>query len=235
MRRKKIQTKLQNNFGTGENKTYKPWIEVGEFGSKGTTANPIDWKTGRTFHLLSQGELLVWYIMNFNDDVEWIKEQFPLNPEETILIAQSLKIKHPIDLQKNEFRIMTTDFLVKMNDGSRFAISVKSDSRKFEINKRQQSLKLIEQTYWQRHGVEFMVVFKNEINEILARNISMVTQYYNIDKNETDKLNILKHLIATKQIIVDMTTPLELPILLSQNERNVEQWINTHQVKLLNI
>lgn len=58
MRRKSQNGKLKEHRGTGVGADYKPWIQTGEFGSKGTTSNPIDWKTGRQVQLLSQGEAI---------------------------------------------------------------------------------------------------------------------------------------------------------------------------------
>ena len=46
MRRKSQKGKFKEHRGTGTGADYKPWIQTGEFGSRGTAANPIDWKTG---------------------------------------------------------------------------------------------------------------------------------------------------------------------------------------------
>ena len=67
MRRKSQKGKFKEHRGTGTGADYKPWIQTGEFGSRGTAANPIDWKTGRQIHLLSQGEVIAWYLLRWDD------------------------------------------------------------------------------------------------------------------------------------------------------------------------
>ena len=56
MRRKSDKAKRKEKYGIGHGADYKPYIRTSEFNSLGTCSNPIDWKTGRTVHLLSQGE-----------------------------------------------------------------------------------------------------------------------------------------------------------------------------------
>ena len=63
MRRKSEKTKNTLNMGKGSGENYKPRIQVGEFGSSGTAARVVDWKTGRVVHLLSQNEVYAWYIL----------------------------------------------------------------------------------------------------------------------------------------------------------------------------
>ena len=57
MRRKNKKTKKRLGMGTGEGSKYKPYIQVGEFGSMGIAACVVDYKTGRSVHLLSQAEV----------------------------------------------------------------------------------------------------------------------------------------------------------------------------------
>ena len=54
-------------------------------------------------HLLSMGEMYVYYILRFNDEVVDIREQFPLELEETLAIASELGYKHP---KNNNTRIL---------------------------------------------------------------------------------------------------------------------------------
>lgn len=69
MRRMSQKGKERERRGTGAGANYKPWIQTGEFGSKGTVSNPIDWKTGRQVQLLSQGEVIAWYLLRWDDDI----------------------------------------------------------------------------------------------------------------------------------------------------------------------
>lgn len=105
------QRKRQEGRGTGTEKDYKPYIQAREVNSLGTCSNPIDWKTGRTVELLSQGESALWHILRWDDDVVDIREQYPLDLKQTFKISGKLGIQHP---GKNP---MTTDLLATMRDG----------------------------------------------------------------------------------------------------------------------
>lgn len=102
------ETKTRQKRGQGTGKDYNPWIHIQEMSSKGTKEILNDWKTGRQVHLLSQNEVRWYYILRWNDDVLDIREQFPLELEKTLDIAEAMGVKHPKDRHTH----MTTDMLV---------------------------------------------------------------------------------------------------------------------------
>ena len=124
MRRKSDKSKQKEGYGTGHGADYKPYIRTAEFNSSGTCANPVDWKTGRTVQLLSQGEKYFWYLMRWNDHVTDIREQFPLPVEDTMQIAEQYGIQHP--RKGSELAIMTSDFLVDFDDNTQGVFSIKA-------------------------------------------------------------------------------------------------------------
>lgn len=189
-------TKIHRGYGKGEGKDYKPWITVSEFNSIGTTSVIRDWKTGRQVHCLSQGEALWYCILRWDDNNIDIREQFPLNAEETVRIARENGFKHPV----NDSHVMTTDFLVTERDGSLHAYSVKP-SRK--LSRRNLEILCIEKIYWQVRNVPFTMLFKTDANRILAANIRLVTNFYDASV-VFDKYSALKHKIATKECSIDM-------------------------------
>ena len=121
-RAKSIQSKIKDGMGTGSRVSYKPFITTSEFNSLGTTAVIRDWKTGRGVHCLSQGEVLWYYILRWDDKNLDIREQIPLNMNEIKKIADSLNV----DVPKAGAFIMTTDFLAERIDGA-IAYSIKND------------------------------------------------------------------------------------------------------------
>lgn len=87
-------TRLKELRGMGELEDYKPFINARDFNSIGTCEIVPDWITGRSVELLSQGEAIYWYILRFNPDIVDIREQYPMNPNETLALADTLGIRH---------------------------------------------------------------------------------------------------------------------------------------------
>jgi hypothetical protein len=195
--------------GRGRYENYVPWIWASEINSLGTTAEPIDWKHGRTIQCLSEGERMLYYILRWNDKVDDINEQFPL-PLETVEIARRLGFKHP----KDEGTHMTTDMLVWLTDGRRRAYSLKSswkdvreemweaEEDKKRVRRTIQKL-AIEKFYWTEQKVEWRLVVKEDLDVKYADNIRRCVEYYD-RKKVHDRISAVKHLIATKQLKVEM-------------------------------
>ena len=222
MRRMSQKGKLREKRGTGSGADYKPWIETGEFGSMGTTSNPIDWKTGRQVQLLSQVETIAWYLLRWDDGNLDVREQFPLELEETQKIAEAYGIKHPADRSGNPV-VMTTDFLVTRANGE-VAISVKNSMEAFKTSKRLVEKAYIEKMYWKKQGVPFCLFTKDEMNRAMADNIRNVVAFYHADFFP-DEISLLKKLIARKLIAVDMTEPLNFRDLLHEHKGEVKKWM----------
>lgn len=221
--------KLEEGRGKGHGAEYKPWIETREVSSIGTCSNPIDWKTGRTVELLSQGESIFWHILRWDDTVDDIREQYPLDIETTLKICDDFNIKHPHDRKT----YMTSDFYVTYKDGTEKIFSVKN-SRDVLNQKRTKEKLSVEACYWKKYrNIDYEVVFKDEMNQILAENIRFVCVYY--DRSRVfDETSLLKHLIATKQIKVDMETQfLDIPTLL-ETYRNLLSTLTDYYSLIIN-
>lgn len=186
-------TKKIRKMGEGTGKDYKPYITTSELNSMGTTSVIKDWKTGREVHCLSQGEMLWYYILRWNDENIDIREQYPLDYAKTVEIAESFGLKKPRNT-------MTTDFLVTKADGRYVAYSVKANS---DLNNRQWELLFIEKHYWISQGVSYQLLLKTDANRILAGNIRLVTEFYDADR-VFDEISAIKHKIAIKEYPVDM-------------------------------
>lgn len=188
-------TKQTRNMGKGEGASYNPYITTSEFNSKGTTSVIKDWKTGRGVHCLSQGEMYWFYILRWDDTNIDIREQYPLDYDETVKISTRLGFSAPR-------KIMTTDMLVTKQDGTYIAYSIKPDK---DLKQRQLQLLCIEKEYWTNKGVDYRLMFKNDMNTILASNIRLVTEFY--DANLVfDEISAIKHKIAIKELQTDLST-----------------------------
>ena len=104
--------------------------------------------------------------------------------------------KHP----GNSDHIMTTDFLVTKKNNKLHAYSVKPDR---DLSKRSLEILCIEKLYWEHNNIEFDMLFKEDVNTILASNIRLVTEYYD-ESRVFDRYSNIRHNIATKKIRCDM-------------------------------
>ena len=201
-------TKQNQRRGKGEGASYKPYIKTREVPSTGTGRILKDKITGRQMHLLSQAEVYTYYLLRWDDSVVDIREQYPLELEDTLKIADHLGYKHPHDRKTS----MTTDFLVtyREKDGTKTykAYSVKA-SKEILQNDRTVEIQRIEMAYWNLKGIPFEIVFKEDMNRIKVGNIEAVMDYWDDKKIKTD-IDMIKYLIAHKKMIVDMeTAPLD--------------------------
>ncbi len=160
--------------GKGEGRDYFPWFLVPEFSSKGYRTMTMSAKFLRVIHLFSTLEWLIFLLLEAAIEIVGLKEQVPLDREETRAIAEFLKTKHP-----NAFGtdvVMTTDFVVKVRrpDGTTIerAIAVKYSK---DLRKRRVVEKLaIEQAYHLQQGHEFVIMTERSVPRELANNLTFV-------------------------------------------------------------
>lgn len=192
------ETKIRENRGKGHGADYKPWIKTREFNSIGTCVNLVDWKNGRTIELLSQAEAMVYCHLRWNDDVTDIREQFPLDLDETNEIANEFGYSR-VNRGKTH---MTSDLLVDYKDGHQAVYSVKANRN--QSNRTLQKL-AIEKKYWNNHHIPFYLVTRDDVSPDEYLNILKATRFYD-EKwvNDNDQMTLAWHLIATKKIKVDI-------------------------------
>ena len=187
-------TKKARHMGEGDNENYLPYITTSEFNSLGTTSVIVDWKTGRGVHCLSQAEAYWYYVLRWDDNNVDIREQYPLDNTITTELAEENGILHP-------HAIMTTDFLITKSDGCHHAYSVKATKK--DLNQRTVEKLYLEKLYWKIKDVPFDLLFKEDLNMTLARNIRCIVPFYD-ENNVYDDFSFVKHNIARKKIKVDL-------------------------------
>ena len=190
--------KLKRGYGTGTGAYYKSWIKDSEFNSRGTTAMVVDWKTGRSVYLLSQAEVYYYYILRWDDNNKDIQEQYPLDMQLYVEAAA----KFGISVKTEDDKIRTTDFLVTKTDGTKVAYSVKAHKKLSDMAVK---MLCIEKMYWLMHGVDFVILYKDDVKSFVYDNIRMVTRYYSPER-VMDGYTLLLHKIATKEIYFDMSS-----------------------------
>jgi len=194
-----IQTKIQRwvkqGRGQGEGENYIPWFTAKQVSSIGKTFRPKGVKNGREHLFLSEWEYFYFLLLDWSDMVTDVREQFPLldsqldNIEETIEIARILDVEHPIEPSTNELKVITTDFLVKLVDGSEVAVSFKPFKK---ITAREVEKMEIERIYWERRGVIWELITDRDVPVTYAKNVEQVHSVYDLSKYQITESTIAK-------------------------------------------
>lgn len=204
---KSDKAKLKEKRCLGEGPDYVGFIKANEAKSIGTATEIYDPIAERTVDVLSISEKWFYWITRYRDDVKEIQEQMVLNPEVVKEICEEYGFPIPT-------RYLSTDFLVNYTDGTSTAYSIKTDRQIFDkenmrYKKRNSAYEnflirqFIEKEYWRRHGIIFRIIFGNELNTVLARNIRTCMGFYD-RKYVTDTESKLKYLLAHKHIQIEM-------------------------------
>lgn len=173
-------------LGFGEGLTYKPWIDVRCFSSRGRMSRRLGVTTGRMHHLFSDNEDHFFLMADYASSVVDIREQFPLLPESsTQEIAQSMEIRHPKYPYSTTPLVMTTDFLLTVVDKSGShalnAWSLKSADELQGRNRKSVLAKLeIERRYWLRRGVPWRLFTNEDFDQTLIDNLDWLS-YFTVD------------------------------------------------------
>lgn len=175
---------IKEGRGTGIGSEYKPWLKIQDVSSLGRSTRLKGIKTNRQHEFLSDLERNYFYLTEYSDFVVDIREQLPLFPlEETIVIADELGLKHPTDPKTNEPVVMTTDFLLTVDKGNGLVELARTIKMKDELLKQRVIEKFeIERVYWERRQIDWGIVTELEIPKEMARNISYIHDYYDIQQ-----------------------------------------------------
>jgi len=177
----KVQKWLKEGRGSGQGRDYKPWLTVRDVPSNGRSHRIFGHKSQRIHHFLSDLELAVFFVLEWHQDTEDIREQFPLRTEDTLALANDLGISHPS--YRGVPHIMTSDFVVNTTNAqrSKFVLQAKysealQDARTIE------KLEL-ERRYWLQKSVPWMLITEKDIPNIVFQNISWL---YPAQREELD-------------------------------------------------
>ena len=160
---------MKEGRGTGLGADYKPWLKISDVPSLGRSHRLRGIKTGRVHHFLSDIEVSLFYLLDWHDAVTDIREQFPLDREETQAIAERAGIKYPVDSHTRVPLVQTTDFLVDYvvaGEHRRMAYAVKPVEALSE--KRKAELLELERLYWLARGVPWGIVTNHDILKTLT-------------------------------------------------------------------
>jgi TnsA endonuclease N terminal/TnsA endonuclease C terminal len=170
--KKQIEKRLKEGRGQGTFDQYIPWLKIQDVASLGLATRIKGCKTGRAHHFLSTLELDYFYLLEWSDEVIDIREQFPLDTEETLALADEISVKHPTDPTTKVEIVMTTDFLITVRQPigkKEFARTIKYS--KDVISNRTLEKFEIERLYWKERNVDWGIITELDINKTLISNI----------------------------------------------------------------
>lgn len=180
------ENKIKKGYGEGQGIDYKPWINIQDVPSLGRATRLKGIKIPRQFEFLSDLERNYFYLLEYSDKVIDIREQYPLLPlDDTLLIAKELGLKHPIDPKTKEPIVMTTDFLVTMNNGTANMHVARTLKYKDELMTERTLEKFeIERVYWEKREIDWGIVTEGEVSKVMATNIAFVHSYIRLNDIE---------------------------------------------------
>lgn len=238
--------------GAGYGKDYKPWLQVQDIASQGRSTRIYSFTSQRVVHILSDLQLYYFYLLEFDDRVVDIRENYPA------LDFHELNIPLDGELTKKLFNpktkaphVFEVSFLVtRMDQQNKPYYEARAVKYSSELEKKAtiQRLELLHR-YFERKRIDFGIVTEKEINKQLARNIGWIQTAYDIqdypdlisnfsylrqdlmqylsnpfetyqkaiarlEKNyqleEGMGLILFKHLLATKQLKMDLSQKINL-------------------------
>jgi len=170
--------RIDEGRGMGSGKEYLPFIQVHDFPSLGTCTRVKSETVGRVHHLFSENEKAFFYILDFDDDVIDIREQYPLldpeDPHDLSGIIEQMEdagIKYPRDPISRYPYVQTSDFVVTTKTGLK-VYSIK-ESKEYD-KARVRELQEIERRYWKWRNVPWSIKTEQEISYVRAKNICWI-------------------------------------------------------------
>ncbi|MBU7006887.1 TnsA endonuclease N-terminal domain-containing protein [Phosphitispora fastidiosa] len=189
--------------GSGELSNYKPWLTIQDVPSAGRVHRLKGWKTNRIHHLLSDLERDYFYLLDWASDVIDIREQYPLNREKTVQIAEKKRISHPVDSVTRIPIVCTTDFLITVRQGNKILHLARTTKPYQELNDKRVIEKFeIERQYWGDAGVDWGIVTELELPKEICKNIGWVHSSYNMEEEDIDLAVTLYDYIKGKDALI---------------------------------
>jgi hypothetical protein len=176
-----VARRLKEGRGKGRGAAYRPYLQIHEVPSRGLATRSKSPLNGRVQHVLSQLEGNWLRAFNALPDLTDVREQFPLDLAETILIAEQLGIVHPTDPKTKELCAVTTDFLltraVQLGQVE-MAIAIKPSS---DLGSTRTLEKLeIERVYWSARNITWRILTEHELPGGLVKNMKWVQPHLDL-------------------------------------------------------
>ena len=204
--------RMNEGRGKGRGASYQPWIKIHDLGSRGLSARMKSLLNGRTHHLLSKLESDWVHAFYALPGLVDLREQVPLDLEETTVIAQQLGIRHPTDPRTQELCVVTTDVVLTCADGSTKVETAVAIKQSADLASRRNLEKLeIERVFWSARKIRWLVLTEQELPHALVKNMKWLKRH--LDLPESGEVS--------KELIVRIRAVME-PIIKQGNSSLVE-------------
>lgn len=187
---KKLATLLEQGYGQGKGKNYKPFLDVIRVPSKGRVSRIKGWKTNRVHHFLTDTETRYFYLIEYGEFEGFrildIREHFPLieGMDEILPTLDEQLIKRLFNQKSGEPMVLVTTFLITLQnadgDISYYARSVK-DYRQLENSQVIERFEVMNR-YWNYRGIDYGIITNKEIPIVPAKNIEFIHSAYHLDE-----------------------------------------------------
>ncbi len=181
----RLQRFIKEGRGQGEGKEYKPWLQVNDISSKGRVTRLHGNKADRMHHFLSDMEKKVFYLYEFEPVVVDIREHYPLlDLLETPEILDSKMKKRLIDNKTSLPHILTTTFLIKLQENGQTTFIARSVKLSKELEKNSViELYEIQRRYWSEvKKIDYGIITEKEIPEVRCKNLEWLHSAYDLQK-----------------------------------------------------
>jgi len=245
----KISSFLKEGRGQGHGAEYLPWLTVQDVSSIGRATRIHGRKTGREHHLLSDIETAAFLLFDWSEAVTDIREQYPLDREETRRISAEMGVLHPFDTKGKCDLVMTTDLLVDVHTSNGLQLHVRSVKPAKELEDKRTLEKLeIDRRYWIGKCDSWGLITELDVPMQRVKNLRWLHEMFSLAGMEeaypgywSDRCNrflqclpnakggtikrfiqqlestqgfaageglmVLRHLGATKQLLIDLDQP----------------------------
>ncbi|WP_188704810.1 TnsA endonuclease N-terminal domain-containing protein [Silvimonas iriomotensis] len=183
----KIARFLKEGRGEGHGVDYLPWLTIQDVSSSGHSTRMSSRVVGRVHHLLSDIETHAFVTFDWSDSVRDIREQFPLDRDETREIAMEMGVKHPNDPSSRCDIVMTSDFVLDVFTPAGMQMHIRAVKPSEELSNPRVVEKLeIERRYWYRRNVaSWGVITEREVPVDRAKNLLFFHGMLRLDGVET--------------------------------------------------
>jgi hypothetical protein len=169
---------IKQGFGQGQGQSYRPFFNVRDVPSRGRSCKVLGIDTGRIHHYLSDLEYYCHVLVEYDQTVTDIREQYALLPyERPQWIARTLGLKYPTYPGTKTPIVMTSDLVLTvgaLHQNPPSVLCVKPSKALDPANpKSRRTLEklAIEKIYWDLLGCPFNLVTEHDIPIVRAKNL----------------------------------------------------------------
>jgi hypothetical protein len=183
---------VKEGRGQGEGGGYKPWLTIQDVPSYGRSHRLLGISTGRIHHFLSDLEVDLFMLLDWQPSTIDLREQFPLDLDATQDIAGLMKVRHPRMPRTPQPMIMTTDLVLDRRVGAgavtqAFAVKSADDLANPRVLQKLE----IEWRYWKERGIPWSIVTRTELPRQLIGNIAWVHGFFSSAGIEASVLQLI--------------------------------------------